>query len=73
MSVLLLSNCSTNKYAATDKVYKNMAKDFAKTIQATPPVGQTIDSLNNEQYFVGTVNMGIRKPNFVSIIGISPW
>ncbi len=44
-----------------------MAKDFAKTIQATPPEGQTIDSLNNEQYFVGTVNMGIRKPNFVMI------
>jgi N-acetylmuramoyl-L-alanine amidase len=64
---LLFSNCSTNKYAATDKVYKSMVKDFAKTIQATPPVGQTIDSLNNEQYFVGTVNMGIRKPNFVMI------
>jgi N-acetylmuramoyl-L-alanine amidase len=44
-----------------------MAKDFAKVIKATPPVEQTIDSLNNEQYFVGTVNMGIRKPNFVMI------
>lgn len=64
---VLLANCSTNKYAATDKVYKNMAKDFAKTIKATPPAGQKIDSLNNEQYFVGTVNMGIRKPNFVII------
>ena len=66
-SVLFLTNCSTNKYAATDKVYKNLAKDFAKTIKATPPEGQKIDSLNNEQYFVGTVNMGIRKPNFVMI------
>lgn len=64
---VFLTNCSANKYAATDKVYKNMAKDFAKVIKATPPVGQTIDSLNNEQYFVGTVNMGIRKPNFVMI------
>ena len=44
-----------------------MAKDFSKVIAATPPVEQTIDSLNNEQYFVGTVNMGIRKPNFVMI------
>ena len=65
--VLLLTNCSTSKYAATDKVYKNMAKGFSKIIKATPPKGQTIDSLNNEQYFVGTVNMGIRKPNFVII------
>ncbi|RZL50439.1 MAG: N-acetylmuramoyl-L-alanine amidase [Pedobacter sp.] len=44
-----------------------MAKDFSKVIAATPPEGQTIDSLNNQQYFVGTVNMGIRKPNFVII------
>ncbi|KQB98805.1 N-acetylmuramoyl-L-alanine amidase [Pedobacter sp. Hv1] len=66
-SGLFLTNCSTNKYAATDKVYKKMAKDFSKTIKATPPQGQTIDSLNNEQYFVGTVNMGIRKPNYVII------
>jgi N-acetylmuramoyl-L-alanine amidase len=64
---VFLTNCSTSKYAATDKVYKSMAKDFAKVIKATPPVGQTIDSLNNEQYFVGTVNMGIRKANFVMI------
>lgn len=67
IAVLLFSGCSTNKYAATDKVYKNMAKEFANTIKATPPKGQQIDSLNNEQYFVGTVNMGIRKPNFVII------
>jgi N-acetylmuramoyl-L-alanine amidase len=65
--VFFLTNCSTNKYAATDKVYKNMAKGFSKIIKATPPEGQTIDSLNNEQYFVGTVNMGIRRPNFVII------
>lgn len=65
--ILSLTNCSSNKYAATDKIYKNLAKDFAQKIKATPPVSQTIDSLNNEQYFVGTVNMGIRKPNFVVI------
>lgn len=64
---IVFTNCSTNKYAATDKVYKKMAKDFAKTIKATPPINQQVDSLNNQQYFVGTVNMGIRKPNYVMI------
>lgn len=64
---VFLTGCSTNKYAATDKIYKTMAKDFSKVIKATPPEGQKIDSLNNEQYFVGTVNMGMRKPNFVMI------
>lgn len=65
--VLLLTNCKTSKYAATDKVNKDMAKGFAKIIKTVPPVNQTIDSLNNEQYWVGTVNMGMRKPNFVVI------
>ncbi len=32
-----------------------------------PPEGQKIDSLYNEQWFVGTTNMSIRKPNFVMI------
>lgn len=65
-SVFMLS-CSTNKYAETDKVYKKLAKNFSKAIRATPPTDQKIDSLNNEQFFVGTVNMGIRKPNYVII------
>lgn len=66
-SVVLFSACSTSKYAASDKEYKRMAKEFSKVIKAAPPVNQTIDSLNNEQYFVGTVNMSMRKPNYVII------
>lgn len=65
--VLLLTNCKTSKYAATDKVNKDMAKGFSKIIKTVPPINQTIDSLNNEQYWIGTVNMGMRKPNFVVI------
>lgn len=64
---LFLIACSTYKYKATDKIYKSNAKAFSKIIKATPPEGQQIDSLFNEQYFVGTTNMGIRKPNFVMI------
>jgi N-acetylmuramoyl-L-alanine amidase len=61
-----LSACSTNKYAATNKIYKKQAEAFATTIKEMPPVNQKIDSLNeNLQSFVGTVNFGIRKPNFV--------
>lgn len=66
-TVTFLTACSTYKYKATDKIYKNNAKAFAKIIQATPPENQKIDSLFNEQYFVGTTNMSIRKPNFVMI------
>ncbi len=64
---VLFSACTTSKYAASDKEYKRMAKEFSKVIKAAPPVNQRIDSLNNEQYFVGTVNMSMRKPNYVII------
>ncbi len=66
-AMFFLTNCTTNKYAATDKVYKNMAKGFSKTIKSFPPEGQMIDSLSNEQHFVGSINMGMRKPNYVII------
>ncbi|MGN7987607.1 N-acetylmuramoyl-L-alanine amidase [Pedobacter sp. 22226] len=66
--VLILSACSTNKYAATEKIYKDKAKDFSKIIGTTPPVGQLYDSLEaTNQEWVGSVNFGIRKPNFVVI------
>lgn len=65
---LTFSGCSTSKYAATNKVYKEQTKSFATIIQSMPPVDQKIDSLqDNLQSFVGTVNFGIRKPNFVII------
>jgi N-acetylmuramoyl-L-alanine amidase len=63
----LFAACSTSKYRATDKIYRQNAKNFGKIIQNTPPQGQQVDSLQAEQFFVGTTNMGIRKPNFVII------
>lgn len=64
--LLLLGSCSVNKYAATNKVYKKQAKEYANTIAAMPPSNQLIDSLPPEmQSWVGSVNFGIRKPNFV--------
>lgn len=64
---LFLCSCSTSKYAATDKIYKTNAKNFAKVISNVPPINQQVDSLNSEQFFVGTTNMSMRKPNFVVI------
>jgi len=63
-----LAACSAGKYAATNKIYKEQAKTFGNTLQADPPVGQAVDSIAPEQqFFVGSVNFGIRKPNFVII------
>jgi N-acetylmuramoyl-L-alanine amidase len=64
----VLSACSTNKYAATNKIYKDKSKGFAEIISSMPPIGQVLDSIAPEaQSFVGSVNFGIRKPNFVII------
>jgi N-acetylmuramoyl-L-alanine amidase len=66
--LLILSACGSSKYAATEKIYKEKAKDFSKIIGTTPPVGQLYDSLGaTNQTWVGSVNFGIRKPNFVVI------
>ncbi|WP_316738040.1 N-acetylmuramoyl-L-alanine amidase [Pedobacter aquatilis] len=65
---MLIASCTTNKYAATEKVYKEKAKGFSEIIKATPPAGQLYDSLGApNQQWVGSVNFGIRKPNFVII------
>ena len=66
--IVFLSSCGSNKYTATEKVYKTKAKDFSKIISSTPPAGQLYDSLSAaNQTWVGSVNFGIRKPNFVVI------
>jgi len=68
VSAMLAASCTTNKYAATEKIYKQKAKDFSEIIKTTPPTGQLYDSLSaTNQQWVGSVNFGIRKPNFVVI------
>lgn len=65
---LLAAGCNTSRYAKTDKVYKKLVKDYAKVIKASPPENQPIDTLGTQQaLWVGSVNLGIRRPNFVII------
>ena len=66
--LVTFSACKVKKYAVTEKIYKDKAKDFAKIISAVPPVGQIYDTLNSQnQEWIASVNFGIRKPNFVII------
>ena len=62
--VIISNSCSSNKYAATNKVYKKQAKAFAKELRKQPAA---IDSAMMAEQWVGTVNFGLRKPNFVII------
>ena len=61
---LLLSACSYNIYTATNKVYKQQARAFAKELQQQPT---GVDSTPAPPIWVGTTNFGLRKPNFVII------
>ena len=61
--LIIADSCSSNKYAATNKVYKRQAKIFGKTIRQSPAK----DIYNTQSGWVGTTNFGMRKPNFVII------
>lgn len=56
-------SCTTSKYAATNKSYKQQVKAFAKTLRQNP----LHDSIATSSDWVGTTNMSMRKPNFVII------
>lgn len=62
----VLSNCSPNPYAKTNRQYKKQAKAFARTLR-TPPQTFTTDAVQTERWWAGTTNFNMRKPNFVII------
>lgn len=59
---LIITSCSSNKYASTNKVYKRQAKAFSKEIRRVPQ-----DQYYNKRTWAGTTNFGLRKPDFVII------
>ena len=61
--------CTTSKnpYATTNQVYKTQVKAYARALRATPPPTPSGDSLLMGQYWAGTTNFNLRKPNYVVI------
>lgn len=68
IAFLLLAGCSAEKYRTTNKLYRTQVKAFSKVLSQAPPVaaGQT-DSLQLAKDWAGSVNFGMRRPNFVII------
>ena len=64
----ILAACATqrNPYATTNKAYKAQVKAYAAALRATPPPTPGGDSLLGN-YWVGTTNFNLRKPNYVVI------
>ena len=62
--MIISNNCSTNKYAASNKKYKQQAKALANELKKQPA---GIDSVKNAASWAGTTNFSMRKPNLVII------
>ena len=58
-------SCTPGQYAATNKVYKQQVKNYAKML-AEYPVKDSA-GLNYATDWVGTTNLSMRRPNFVII------
>lgn len=67
LALILIFACSPNPYKATNKVYKKHAKALAKELQQFPLQKLQLDSTITPEYFVGTTNFSLRRPNFVII------
>jgi N-acetylmuramoyl-L-alanine amidase len=64
--LLLLAACTVNPYKATNKAYKDQARQYARVIGQNP-LSTGADSVPEASYWVGTTNFNMRKPNFVII------
>jgi N-acetylmuramoyl-L-alanine amidase len=64
--ILFVWACSPKPYATTNKVYTTQSKTYAKTLQQQPFI-EANDSMLAPNFFAGTTNFSMRKPNFVII------
>ncbi|EHQ26781.1 N-acetylmuramoyl-L-alanine amidase [Mucilaginibacter paludis] len=66
---LIIASCSPKgPYAATNKVYQHQVDSFARVLQLQQPAMLTDSSgMAVPSEWVGTVNLGMRKPNYVII------
>jgi N-acetylmuramoyl-L-alanine amidase len=68
LSMMFFSGCAPKKYAATEKIYKSKTKEFARLYCEIPKNQKLSDPEYDIQgEWIGAINFGIRKPNFVII------
>lgn len=67
LASVLVASCGGGKYAATEKVYKNKAKDFSQLYREAPVQSQLEKVNSTDKEWIGSINFGVRKPNYVMI------
>ncbi len=63
--VLAIISCGSNPYTKTNRLHKKQAKAYSKQLKELPT--QNESALNYGEYWVGTTNFNLRKPNYVVI------
>ena len=67
LAAALITSCGGGKYAATEKVNKKKAKEFAELYREAPVTSQ-LEKINaSDKEWIGSINFGTRKPNYVMI------
>lgn len=67
LGAALFTSCGSNKYGATEKVYKKKAKEFAIRYKEAPVKGQLEKIASTDKEWIASINFGVRKPNYVMI------
>ncbi|MDX5438337.1 MAG: N-acetylmuramoyl-L-alanine amidase, partial [Pontibacter sp.] len=62
-----LYGCSKNPYASTNRSHKKQLKTYAKQLRTVPATLPGEERLQQGDYWVGTTNFSLRRPNFVVI------
>ncbi|GHA55748.1 N-acetylmuramoyl-L-alanine amidase [Pontibacter akesuensis] len=62
-----LASCSNNPYASTNRSHKKQVKELAKQLRTLPATIPGEEQLQQGDYWVGTTNLGLRRPNLVII------
>jgi len=65
-ALVVIGACSPKPYSATNKVYRNQAKELTQKV-LQQPVDPANDTIKQPAYWVGTTNFNLRKPSFVII------
>lgn len=67
IAAMFITSCSTNPYASTNRAHKKQLKAYTRALREVPPENIGVETLQLGEYWVGTTNFNMRKPNFVVI------
>ncbi|RDV15350.1 N-acetylmuramoyl-L-alanine amidase [Pontibacter diazotrophicus] len=63
----MAASCSSNPYAATNRAHKKQVKAHTQALRTFPALNPEEETLQQGNYWVGTTNFSMRRPNYVVI------